>query len=278
MDQPTRRFFLTGCASGIGLHLCDTLQRAGHRVWATDIDIDGLRQRARERTWPEDLVTTRALDIADARAWEPVYREAVAALGAVDVHMNIAGYLAPSWICDARDDDIDRHFDVNVKGVVLGTREAARHMTARGEGHILNFASLAALAPIPGLSLYSASKYAVRAYSLAAAMELRARGVAVTVICPDAVKTPMLDKQLDHEETELTFSGAQLSVEDIARLVIERALPRRPLQLSIPRSRAVLARVADLAPRVAMAIQPRLAARGRARQRAMKAEHERDDD
>ncbi len=271
MDQrPQRRFFLTGCASGIGLHLADTLQRAGHCVWATDIDIEGLRQRARERAWPDERVAIRALDIADARAWEPAYREAVSTLGAVDVHMNIAAYLAPGWVCDVDDADIDRHFDINVKGVVYGTRQAARHMVTRGGGHIINFASLAALSPVPGLSLYSASKYAVRSYSLAAAMELRAHGVYVTTICPDAVKTPMLDIQLDREETALTFSGAQLSVEDISDLVLRRALPRRPLELVIPRHRGLMARLANLLPRLGMLVRPQLAARGRARQRQMR--------
>ncbi len=273
MDQrPRRRFFLTGCASGIGLHLADTLQRAGHSVWATDIDIEGLRQRARERAWPDERVAVRALDIADAQAWEPAYHEAVSTLGAVDVHMNIAAYLAPSWIRDADDADVDRHFDVNVKGVVYGTRQAARHMVPRRGGHIINFASLAALAPVPGLSLYSASKYAVRSYSLAAAIELRPHEVYVTTICPDAVKTPMLDIQLDREETALTFSGAQLRVEDISELVLTRALPRRPLQLVIPRHRGLLARIADLFPRLGMLVRPQLTARGRARQEQLRGE------
>ena len=60
-------------------------------------------------------------------------------------------------------------------------------MVAQKFGHIVNVASMAAFAPVPGLSLYSASKYAVRAFSLAAAIELREHGVAVTVVCPDAV-------------------------------------------------------------------------------------------
>ena len=77
-----------------------------------------------------------------------------------------------------RDEDVHRHFDVNVKGVIFGTRAAAARMIPQGHGHVVNIASMAALAPIPGLALYSASKYAVRAFSLAAAEELRAHGVA----------------------------------------------------------------------------------------------------
>jgi NAD(P)-dependent dehydrogenase (short-subunit alcohol dehydrogenase family) len=68
-------------------------------------------------------------------------------------------------------------------------------------------ASPAAFAPVPGLSLYAASKFAVRGFSLAAAQELRRHGVFVTVVCPDAVRTPMLALQRDYPEAALTFSG-----------------------------------------------------------------------
>ena len=85
-------------------------------------------------------------------------------------------------------------------------------MIPLGSGHIVNIASLASLVPSPGLALYSASKYAVRAFSLAAAEELREHGVAVTTVCPDAVRTAMLDKQLDYPEAALTFTAPRFAV------------------------------------------------------------------
>src|SRR5690606_22591341 len=123
------------------------------------------------------------------------------------------------------------------------------------------------------ISLYSASKYAVRAFSIAAAQELKAHGVAVTVVCPDAVLTPMLELQLDRPEAELTFSGSRvLRPDDVVRAIIDEVLPRRPLLLAIPRGRAVLARIADLFPRTAQWIEPIMRKVGRARQRRMRGE------
>jgi 3-oxoacyl-[acyl-carrier protein] reductase len=143
-------------------------------------------------------------------------------------------------------------------------------MVGRGGGHIINIASLAALAPVPGIALYSASKYAVRGFSLAAAQELRPHGVAVTVICPDAVDTPMLDRQIDQDAAAMSFSGARfLTVDDVSAAVLGRALPKRPLEIHLPRSRALLARIADLFPRTALWLRPTLERRGRARQAAM---------
>jgi 3-oxoacyl-[acyl-carrier protein] reductase len=268
-----QRFFLTGCASGIGRHLADVLLAAGHHVFATDIDDVALRAHAEAQAWPGDRAHTRRLDVTQSSEWERVFADAVRVLGRVDVLLNVAGYLLPGYVGDFDADAVHRHLDVNTKGVIFGTHTAARHMLARGRGHVINIASLAALAPVPGIALYSASKYAVRGFSLAAAQELGPRGVAVTVVCPDAVQTPMLDLQVGYREAAITFSGSRfLTVEDVADAIVHRVLPHRPLELDLPRSRALLARLADLFPRTALWLRPALDRRGRARQQTMRRE------
>jgi 3-oxoacyl-[acyl-carrier protein] reductase len=262
---------LTGCASGIGLHLVGVLADRGGRVVATDIDETALSRRAVERGWDPDRVQLRRLDVRSAGAWEEALDVAERAWGGVDVVMNIAGVLRPAYVRDLQPDDVDLHLAVNVTGTVLGTRAAARRMIPRGTGHIVNFGSLASLAPVPGLSLYSASKFAVRGFSLAAATELREHGVAVSVIMPDAVQTPMLDLQVDYEEAALTFSGDRpLTVDEIGRLIVDVVLPRRPMEVAFPPLRAFLARVANSAPAVAQALGPRLTSKGRRVQEGIK--------
>lgn len=260
-----RTFFLTGCASGIGRRLAEALLSAGHRVAATDIDREALRARALD--WPSDRGLALGLDVRDARQWEDRMLEARRRLGDIDVVMNIAGYLSSGWAHEMPPAEVDKHFDINVKGVIFGTQTAARFMLARGRGHIVNIASMAALAPIPGLAFYSASKYAVRSFSLAAAQELRPHGIDVTVVCPDAVRTPMLDRQRGSAAAALTFSGGgPLTVDDMARVMVERVLPHRPLEVFLPAGRGWLARLADVFPRVQAALYPVLQRRGLARQ------------
>jgi 3-oxoacyl-[acyl-carrier protein] reductase len=266
------RFLLTGCASGIGRHLAEVLLAAGHQVFATDLDEHRLREHAAAHpaAWPSDRSYLRRLDVTQASAWELVFAEAERVMGRVDVLINIAGYLLPGFVGDFDPDSVHRHLDVNTKGVIFGTHTAARHMLARGDGHIVNIASIAGLAPVPGIALYSASKYAVRAFSLAAAQELRPRGVAVSVVCPDAVQTPMLDLQVGYREAALTFSGTRvLTVADVADAIVRRVLPHRPLELHLPRSRALLARLADLFPQTSLWLRPILERRGRARQQQL---------
>jgi 3-oxoacyl-[acyl-carrier protein] reductase len=93
----------------------------------------------------------------------------------------------------------------------------------------------------------------------------------VTLMMPDAVATPMLEKQVDKEEAALTFSGSKpLTVDDIARLILDRVLPDRPLEVTIPQGRGLLARLANSAPDVAKALAPILLKQGRKRQDEIK--------
>lgn len=266
-----RRVFITGAASGIGRAAVSQLSRAGHEVFAVDLDEAGLAEAARVEGWPTDRVVTRRLDVSDSAAVEARFAEAVEHLGHVDVAMNVAGTLQPAWVAELDAAGIDRQVDVNIKGVMHGTRVAAAHMAARASGHIINVASMAALAPIPGISVYCATKYAVRAFSLCASIELRPKGVAVSVICPDAVDTPMLDLQEDYEEAAITFSNnSVLTAQDVATAMTGSVLRDRPLEVVLPPSRGWLAKVANLAPRGSELLVPLMRRRGRQHQQARK--------
>src|SRR5262245_5131665 len=181
MDRE-RVFVVTGAASGMCKHMALALAGRGNKVLATDINEKGLSELGAT----SGRLVTHPLDTTRADAWEKALDAAEKAFGPPDVLMNVAGVLKPGFIHELDERAIDFHIDINVKGVILGTRAAARRMVARGSGHIINFGSLASLAAVPGLCLYSASKFAVRGFSLAAAAELQRHGVAVTVLMPDA--------------------------------------------------------------------------------------------
>ncbi|MGD8423791.1 MAG: SDR family oxidoreductase [Gammaproteobacteria bacterium] len=255
--------WLTGCASGVGLHLADVFLARGARVVATDVDLDGLRHAARANNWDAGRVLLRRLDVRDRSAWDGLYTELMGAWGRLDLLFNVAGIIHPGRLAEAAEEDLQLHFDINFKGLVNGCQVAARHMRAQGRGHIVNLSSLAGVAAIPGIGLYSASKHAVRAYSLVLAEELRDSGVAVTVICPDAIETPMLVLQEDFEEAAMTFSGsAPLTVKDISRVVFGRVLKDRPVEVGIPPGRSFLARLAGAFPAVSRLLTRVLRRRG----------------
>lgn len=242
---------VTGCASGIGRALAHRLVETGHHLVATDIDAAGLERARAEGGWPEATCALLRLDVRDAEAWERAVDTCAERFGRIDLLFNVAGYLRPGYAHETSSEEVARHVDINLKGTIYGVQAAARRMVAQRSGHIVNIASLAGIAPIPGLCLYSASKFGVRGFSLAAGSELRKHNVFVTVVCPDAVQTPMLDLQVDYAEAALTFSGASpLTPDDVVAAIFERALKRRPVEVVLPESRGRLARLAGAMPGV----------------------------
>lgn len=266
-------YLVTGAASGIGAKLARELLARGEQVCAADIQaaaMEPLRALA-----GADRLQIATLDVRDAAAWEQLVADVVARWGRLDVLMNVAGVIRPGYVHEFPAADVHLQLDVNAKGVIFGTQAAAKRMIAQQQGHIINIASLAGIAPVPGLALYSASKFAVRGFTLAAAMELHDQGVKVTVICPDAVQTPMLDQQIDREEAAMTFSGnaKALTVDDIARAVFEQALPKAPLEITLPATRGGMAKFGSAFPGSSLMLFNWLRARGRKQQEQRRQPH-----
>lgn len=264
-----RTVFLTGAASGIGRQMTRELIARGDWILACDLDAGRLAAIAEHDGWPSERVERLAFDVRDPEAWQSAIDDLVARRGPIDVLMNIAGALKPGYVHELSPKEIDLHLDVNAKGLMYGSQLAAAQMVKQGQGHIVNIASMAALAAVPGIALYTASKWAVRGFSLAMARELAPLGVRVSVICPDAVQTPMLDLQLDYREAALTFSGPKpLTAEEVCRAVCEQALEKHRLEVIIPWNRGVVAKLTSFMPSLAARVLPGLTAKGLKQQAA----------
>lgn len=243
-DLNGKVIIVSGAAGGIGQELVSGLSKAGAIVVATDVDEVALKKITATR------VQTIKGDVRKADDWEKVFADAEA-LGPVYALINAVGVLKPGYLDAISSKDVDFHIDINVKGVILGSSIAAREFKKQGRGHIINIASLAGVAPIPGIALYSASKFAVRGFTLALAAEVKEAGVLVTVVCPDAVKTPMLDLQKDYPEAALTFSGsAPLTPADVAEAIIA-VLGKDEIEITLPFWRGVMAKTASALPGLA---------------------------
>ena len=262
-----KTFLITGAASGVGKHLVERALQLGHNVVATDVNAAGLAAHP-----ARDNLLTHVMDVRDAAAWQALFETAITCFGQVDVCLNVAGYLKPAWLQEFTTDEVDKHLDINVKGVMYGTQAAAQHMLTRGNGHIINIASLAGLSPVPGIMLYSASKFAVRGFTLAAALELAPKGIKVTCVCPDAIQTPMLDLQVDYEQAALTFSGAEkaLTVADIAKVIFDEVLAKAPIEVAIPPARGRIAKLVSMFPDGAAKILPKFRGKGLKQQAKLK--------
>jgi len=246
-ENPVAYHLITGAASGIGFLIAQTLLRRGDHVWAVDLDVQGL-SKLQSFASRADQLHSGALDVRDADAWTKLIDEIEHTWPQLDTVMNVAGVLRPEYVGQTATANIHLQIDVNTKGLIFGTEAAARLMVPRRHGHIINIASIAGISPVPGCAIYCASKFAARGYSLSVAQELRAHGVKVTAICPDAVATPMLGPDNLRPEAAMIFSGAgPMPPEKVVRAVM-RAIDKAPLEIILPGWRAMLAKTASLAP------------------------------
>ncbi|GAA3389308.1 SDR family NAD(P)-dependent oxidoreductase [Cryptosporangium minutisporangium] len=181
-----RTALVTGGGSGIGAALCRALAVGGAQVVCTDLDGDAAARVA------ADLPDARSarLDVTDADAVQRVVDD----VDCPDLLFNNAGIVFGGETTDLTLGQWNQIIDVNLRGVVHGIAAAYPRMVARGSGHIVNVASLAGLLPSGLLTSYVTTKHAIVGLSLALRSEAAAHGVGVTVVCPGAVDTPILDK------------------------------------------------------------------------------------
>lgn len=268
MSQNSQVVVITGAANGIGEQIAKDLYSSGASVVVTDIHLAKLLNQS--SAWDENRFLAIEHNVASASSWENVRQKTEDKFGKIDVLLNVAGIIEPGYIHETTLDKIDRQIDINLKGTIYGVHTFAPFMQRQRKGHIINFGSLAALAPVPGLNIYSASKFGVRGFSLAIAQELDEFGIHVSVVCPDAVNTPMLDYQKDKKEAALTFSGDHvLTTEEISKAVF--ALIKSPkVELWLPFSRASLAMASNLFPSAAKLLKSTLTSKGIKNQQKMK--------
>jgi short-subunit dehydrogenase len=138
------------------------------------------------------LKVARRLDVADRRSFTDFLDTVEDQLGPVDVLVNNAGIVAVGSAIEEADAVTERVLDVNVYGVILGTKLAAKRMLPRGHGHIINIASVGSVQPVEGIATYCATKHAVLGYTDTVRMENRRSGVHFSAILPTLTNTDMI--------------------------------------------------------------------------------------
>jgi len=156
---------ITGASSGIGVGIAHELAMAGATVVLGARRNDRLEAVAEEIRVAGGKVMTRKVDVTDCADVAAFAEAARQKFGGIDVIVNNAGVMPLSLMASLKVEEWDRMIDVNIKGVLYGVAAVLQEMTERGSGHIINIASIGALAVSPTAAVYCATKYAVRAIS-----------------------------------------------------------------------------------------------------------------
>lgn len=181
---------VTGAGSGIGKSIAENFAAEGARVVVADIDFAAAEAAARAIGERAIAVRCDVGSMADVRA---CVAQAVAAFGTVDILVNNAGATHVNKpMLEIGEEEYDRIFAVNVKGVFLGCQAVVPVFRRQGSGVIINIGSTAGLRPRPGLSAYNATKGAVHSLTRSRAVELAPDRIRVCAIAPVATDTPLL--------------------------------------------------------------------------------------
>ncbi len=189
-----KRCLVTGAASGIGRATALAAAARGAELVLTDIDAAGLASAQREIIAAGGAVLHAGVaDIADHAAVVALAEEVHAAHGSMDVVMNVAGVSAWGAIERLEHRHWQRMIDINLMGPIHVLECFVGPMVEAGRGgHIVNVSSAAGLFGLPWHAAYSASKFGLRGISEVLRFDLRRHGIGVSLVCPGAVKTPLV--------------------------------------------------------------------------------------
>lgn len=204
MSVQGKVILVTGAGQGIGRGIALRLAQDGADLALVDIKADTVAAVRQEVESLGRKATTFVADVSQRDAVYAAIDHAEDALGGFDVIVNNAGIAQVKPLADVLPEDLDRIFRINVDSVVWGTQAAAAKFKARGhKGKVINASSIAGHDGFALLGVYSATKFAVRALTQAAAKEYASAGITVNAYCPGIVGTSMWT-EIDERFAELT--------------------------------------------------------------------------
>jgi NAD(P)-dependent dehydrogenase (short-subunit alcohol dehydrogenase family) len=230
---------ITGGARGIGRATAAALIAQGARVGIGDIDAPLAEQTAAELGAG---TIGLSLDVTDRESFAAFLDEVERQLGPLDVLINNAGIMPIGPFIEETDATAAKLVDINVQGVILGSKLAIERFLPRGRGHIVQLASICGKGGFPGVATYCATKHAVVGLTETLRAELRGTGIEFHQVLPIGVNTEL-------------YSGVQQArgfktpePEDVANTIVE-LLQTGKFEAFVPRAVGVLTRLQGLVPR-----------------------------
>ncbi len=230
-----KKVFITGAASGIGRSTAIAMGKLGCRLFLTDLDESGLKKTV-------DIISNsggticlaRSFDVGNYEAMSSFAKDVHEGYGSLDILVNVAGVALFSQVEDMQHSHWEKVIKVNLWGVVHGIECFVPEMIRAGQGgHIVSVSSTAGLIGLPWHAVYAATKHALVGMSEVLRYDLRKHNIGVSVICPGAVNTGLVqtaeintDNKAVVDKTRKYFQKIAMSPDKVAGLII-KAIRRR---------------------------------------------------
>jgi len=216
---------ISGAAKGMGAAEALLFAKEGAQVIVADVDDAGASAVVKEIEDAGGRATAVHLDVSDAASWQTAIAEGNKAFGNINVLVNNAGILLMKPVQDTTEDDWDKIFSINTKGVFLGTKAVLENMKAAGGGSIVNISSIYGLVGAPSAAAYQATKGAVRLFTKSTAVDYAEFNIRANSIHPGVIRTPMTEGLLGDPGVEKAMLGTTIlqrpaEPEEVARAVL----------------------------------------------------------
>ena len=220
---------VTGAARGIGRAISLALADEGAHVVAVDVLADALDSTVGEIAAKGVKAVARQADVTDSQQVEQLFASVVSDFDRLDIMVNNAGITRDTLLLSMDDQQWDQVIQVNLRGVFLCTRAAAKIMLRQRYGRIVNMASVSGLMGNPGQANYAASKAGVVGLTKTVAKEMAKRKVTCNAVAPGFIKTDMTDALPEkvRKQVKLVIPAGRFGQpEDVAAAVVFLASPQ----------------------------------------------------
>lgn len=242
-DLASTNVAVTGGAQGIGLAIAEALVARGAHVVIGDLDAELATRTAEELG---DHVVASALDVTDHESFSAFLSYADEAFaGGLHVLVNNAGIMPIGAFLDESDDLTDKAISVDLGGVITGTKLAGRLFRQRGDGHVVNIASVMGTLASPHAAAYCAAKFGVVGLGQALRQEWRGTGVGITTICPGFVRTGLIAGMSAPRGTEWAMV---VDPEHVAEAVVRAVVRDKSRTVFVPKAVGALSNTTGAMP------------------------------
>ncbi len=216
---------ISGAAKGMGAAEARLFAEEGAQVIVADVDDASASAVVKDIEDAGGRATAVHLDVSDAASWQTAIAEGNKAFGNINVLVNNAGILLMKPVQDTTEDDWDKIFSINAKGVFLGTKAVLDNMKAAGGGSIVNISSIYGLVGAPSAAAYQATKGAVRLFTKSTAVDYAEFNIRANSIHPGVIRTTMTKDILGDPQGEKAMLGTTVlqragQPEEVARAVL----------------------------------------------------------